>query len=42
MGGELVLDEAYGRGAKFTLTLRRRARPDQDPVWGGLPLFRAS
>jgi signal transduction histidine kinase len=32
MGGELVLDEAYVRGAKFTLRLPAAHAPEQDPV----------
>jgi signal transduction histidine kinase len=32
MGGELVLDESYTSGAKFTLRLPAAHAPDQDPV----------
>jgi signal transduction histidine kinase len=32
MGGELMLDESYERGAKFTLSLPAAQAPDQDPV----------
>jgi signal transduction histidine kinase len=32
MGGELVLDSAYGPGARFTLTLPVAEATEEDPV----------